>query len=67
MMYSSVCTCVLCRAVRTKLFLVYLSVQVNYLVSQLETDGTKVPYRQVAENTDTLRKQLYFLPGYPSI
>jgi len=41
--------------------------QVNYLVSKLETEGTTVPYRQVAEKTDTFLKQLYFLPGHPAV
>ena len=42
-------------------------VQANYLMSQLETEGTQVPYRQVAQKTDTLLKKLYFLPGHPAM
>jgi len=48
-------------------FVVVCYLQVNYLVSQLETEGTQVPYRQVAQKTDTLLKQMYFLPGYPAM
>jgi len=36
-------------------------------MSKLETVGTSVPYRQVAEKTDTFLKQLYFLPGHPAL
>lgn len=35
-------------------------------MSQLETEGTDLPYRQVTEKRDTFMKKLYFLPGYVS-
>jgi hypothetical protein len=41
-----------------------LLTKVNNILSYLETIGTRRKYRQIAEKKDTLRKKLYFFPGY---